>query len=84
MPFSRFCGTLAPRSAGCQATALTNGTRTSQGPGPGPKTLPAAEANALLAAKYAIRGDQPPDDIGAEPTTRPFPHVPGRKAATSN
>ena len=39
---------------------LTNGTRTSAGPGPGPKQLPSAEANALIRSRLAVFGDQPP------------------------
>jgi hypothetical protein len=38
-----------------------NGTRTSDGPGPGPKRLPADEASALIAAHLAIAGSEPPD-----------------------
>jgi hypothetical protein len=39
---------------------LTNATRTSQGPGPGPKVLPAAEASALVAARLATYGSTAP------------------------
>jgi hypothetical protein len=39
---------------------LVNATRTSAGSGPGPVQVPAAEAAALVAAKLAIYGDQPP------------------------
>jgi hypothetical protein len=66
---------------------LLNGTRTSQGPGPGPKTLPASEAAALVGMKYAVAGDQPPDGMGGqpEPANRPFPAAQGRvRAAQSN
>jgi hypothetical protein len=39
---------------------LTNAVRTSQGPGPGPKTLPSDEASRLIGSKLAVYGDQPP------------------------
>ena len=42
------------------AVFVTNGTRTSQGPGPGPKTLPPAEAAALVRDKLAVYGSQAP------------------------
>jgi hypothetical protein len=53
---------------------VVNGTRTSQGPGPGPKELPASEANRLIYAKLAVYGDQPPDGMGGkpEPAVRAF------------
>jgi hypothetical protein len=53
---------------------LTNGTRTSQGPGPGPKTLPAGEASALVRLKYAVYGPEPPDAFAGrpEPAVRRF------------
>lgn len=38
---------------------LTNGTRTSAGPGPGVKRLP-AEAGALVRARLAAYGENPP------------------------
>ena len=39
---------------------VINAVQTSAGPGPGVKTLPAAEASALVARRYARYGDQPP------------------------
>lgn len=36
------------------------GVRTSDGPGPGVKRVPHAEAQALLANRVAVAGDQPP------------------------
>jgi hypothetical protein len=39
---------------------VTNATKTSDGPGPGVKRLPPAEATALVAAKVAVHGEQPP------------------------
>ena len=57
---------LAPKVATLKPVAdqadvyLTNATTTSQGAGPGPKTLPRAEAAALVSARLAIWGDQPP------------------------
>jgi hypothetical protein len=39
---------------------VLNGTRTSDGPGPGLKHLPLAEAGALVAARLAVHGGQPP------------------------
>jgi hypothetical protein len=42
---------------------LTNAVRTSQGPGPGPKSLPPAEAAALAQARYAVYGDRAPDGL---------------------
>lgn len=42
---------------------LTNGTRTSAGCGPGPVTVPAREANALVNAKLAVYGDTPPTGL---------------------
>jgi hypothetical protein len=39
---------------------VLNGTRTSDGPGPGVKHLPPAEAGALVAARIAVHGDKPP------------------------
>jgi hypothetical protein len=49
---------------------LVNATRTSAGPGPGPKTLPAGEAAWLCRNKLAIYGDRPPrgyDGVQAAP-----------------
>jgi hypothetical protein len=39
---------------------VTNGVRTSDGPGPGVKRVPPAEAQALYAGRVAVTGDQPP------------------------
>jgi hypothetical protein len=39
---------------------LLNATRTSDGPGPGVKHLPRAEAGALVTARMAIPGTEPP------------------------
>jgi hypothetical protein len=39
---------------------VVNGTRTSAGPGPGVKHLPRAEAGALVAARLAVHGTEPP------------------------
>jgi hypothetical protein len=36
---------------------VTNGVRTSDGPGPGHKRLPPQEANWLISMKYAVAGD---------------------------
>jgi hypothetical protein len=47
-------------------------------------TLPASEAGALVTSKLAVYGDRPPNDIGAEPLAKPFPHVIPRKVAQSN
>ncbi|HET9966908.1 MAG TPA: hypothetical protein VFQ68_01655 [Streptosporangiaceae bacterium] len=47
---------------------VTNAVRTSDGPGPGVKHLPPAEANRLISARYAVGGESPPrgfDDGGA-------------------
>jgi hypothetical protein len=66
---------------------LTSGVRTSAGPGPGVKTLPAPEANALIGMKYAVYGADPPDGMGGtpEPAVKPFPAAQGRvRAAQSN
>jgi hypothetical protein len=46
---------------------LTVGVRTSAGPGPGVKQLPASEANRLCAMKYAVYGDKPPAGMGGDP-----------------
>jgi hypothetical protein len=46
---------------------LTNATRTSRGPGPGPKRLPAAEAGRLVENRLAVYGSEPPgDDVKTE------------------
>jgi hypothetical protein len=47
------------------AVYVTNATRTSAGPGPGPKQLPPAEARALVERKLAVYGSQPPAGFGA-------------------
>ena len=39
---------------------VTVAVRTSDGPGPGVKHVPPAEASALIAAKHAVPGEQPP------------------------
>jgi hypothetical protein len=59
---------------------VTVGVRTSQGPGPGVKTLPASEAGALVGMKYAVHGDRNPEAADPEPTVRRFggPVPPGR------
>lgn len=61
---------------------LTNAVRTSQGPGPGVKHLPASEAGALVGMKYAVYGDHNPEAADPEPTTRRFggPIPPARPA----
>jgi hypothetical protein len=63
---------------------LVNGVRTSVGSGPGVLRLPPAEASALVGARLAIYGDRPPNVPEPEPVRRPFPHVPSRRAASSN
>jgi hypothetical protein len=45
---------------GLVAVYLTNGTRTSVGPGPGLKRLPPAEAGRLVSARLAAYGETPP------------------------
>jgi len=55
---------------------LTVGVRTSQGPGPGVKTLPASEAGALVGMKYAVYGDRNPEAADPEPTVRRFGSAP--------
>jgi hypothetical protein len=62
---------------------LTNAVRTSQGPGPGPKTLPVSEANALISMKYAVPGTRNPEAADPEPVVRAFPHIPLRPAGTA-
>jgi hypothetical protein len=54
------------------AVYVVNGTRTSQGPGPGPMTLPASEANALLGMRLAVYGDRAPNEPLPEPAVRRF------------
>jgi hypothetical protein len=51
---------------------VTNAVRTSAGPGPGPRELPAGEASRLIAARHAVYGSQPPrgfEDGGADGRT---------------
>ncbi len=55
-----------PEPDGLVAVFVTNGTMTSQGPGPGPKSLPAAEASALVSRKLAVYGTQPPAGFGGD------------------
>ncbi len=43
---------------------VTNAVRTSAGPGPGVRRVPAAEASALVARKHAVFGDRPPHGLG--------------------
>jgi hypothetical protein len=53
---------------------LLNGTRTSAGPGPGLKHLPPLEASALVRAKLAVPGTDPPrgyEDGGQPAGTTP-------------
>jgi len=45
---------------------VTNGVRTSDGPGPGVKHVPPAEAGALIAARVAVHGDRPPQGWNLE------------------
>ena len=42
------------------AVYLVNATRTSAGPGPGPKSLPAGDAAWLCRRKLAVYGSEPP------------------------
>lgn len=49
---------------GLVAVYLTNGTRTSAGPGPGVKHLPPAEAGALVRPRLAAYGEQSPRGYG--------------------
>ncbi len=64
---------------------LTVGVRTSQGPGPGVKTLPASEAGALVGMKYAVYGDRSPEAADPEPTVRRFGSLPPKpRPAHSN
>jgi len=62
---------------------LTNGVRTSAGPGPGPKTLPVSEANALINMRFAVPGSRNPEAADPEPVVRAFPHIPLRPAGTA-
>lgn len=55
---------------------VVNGVRTSGGPGPGVKRLPASEASALIGMRFAVHGTRPPNEGDPEPTTRRFGHVP--------
>jgi hypothetical protein len=43
---------------------VTNAIMTSAGPGPGPKTLPQAEAARLLRDRLAVHGDRAPRGYG--------------------
>jgi hypothetical protein len=55
---------------GLVAVYLTNATRTSAGPGPGPKRLPPDEAGRLVRVKHAVYGEIAPrgfEDGGALP-----------------
>ena len=54
------------------------------GPGPGPKTLPASEATALISHRLAVYGDRAPGDVAPETAIRAYPHLPGHKVAVSN
>jgi hypothetical protein len=58
---------------------LVNGTRTSQGPGPGLKYLPSPEANALVRAKLAVAGTTRPGGM----RTAASPRHPRRRCARS-
>jgi hypothetical protein len=58
------------------AVYVTNGVRTSAGPGPGAKTLPASEAGALVSAKLAVYGDRNPEASDPEPVARRFGSAP--------
>lgn len=61
------------------------GVRTSAGPGPGVKQLPASEAGRLVSAKYAVYGDRSPEAADPEPVARPFSGpVPPARPAHSN
>jgi hypothetical protein len=63
---------------------LTNAVRTSQGPGPGVKQLPANEANALIGMKYTVYGDRSPEPSAPESAvrrSRPCRATSGRPAA---
>jgi hypothetical protein len=58
------------------------GVRTSAGPGPGVKRLPASEVGLLVGMKYAVYGDRAPNEPYPEPTARRFggPIPPARPA----
>jgi len=60
------------------------GVRTSAGPGPGVKTLPASEAGAIVSMKYAAYGDRDPAAGFPEPVDKPFGSLPPRRPAQSN
>jgi hypothetical protein len=51
---------------------VVNGTRTSQGPGPGVKQLPPEEASALIRQRFAVYGSKPPNVPDPEPVAKPF------------
>lgn len=51
---------------------VVNGTRTSQGPGPGPLSLPPLEAAALVRQRFAVYGSKPPNAADPEPVVKPF------------
>ena len=64
---------------------VTNAVRTSRGPGPGVKTLPASECSALINMRYAVPGTRPPNEGDPEPATRRFGGpVPPARPAHSN
>lgn len=64
---------------------VTVGVRTSQGPGPGVKVLPASEAGRLVGMKYAVYGARNPEAADPEPTHRTFGGpVPPARPAHSN
>ena len=71
-----------PEPERTMAVYVVNGTRTSQGPGPGAMQLPVSEANALIGMKYAVAGSRAPNEGDPEPTTRRFgaPPPPPRPA----
>jgi hypothetical protein len=46
---------------------MTVAIRTSAGPGPGHKRLPAREANLLIARKHAVAGTEPPRSFLGQP-----------------
>lgn len=54
------------------AVYVLNGTRTSAGPGPGPLSLPPAEAAALVRQRFAVYGDRAPGAADPTPTVKPF------------
>jgi hypothetical protein len=52
------------------AVFVTTAVRTSAGPGPGVRHIPAAEAAQLIARRHAVTGERPPkgyEDGGADP-----------------